>query len=67
MSSNFGKIYRKNGFFLADDIFLDCLETIKVVDKEGNRNGLEFIVLNNDAQINDQWKGVGESQTGSFM
>ena len=49
MSSNFGKIRHKNGFFLADDIFLDHLETIRVVGKEGNRNGLEFIVPNSNA------------------
>ena len=66
MSSNFKKIRRKNDSFLADDIFLDRLETIKVIGEEGNRNGLEFIVPNSDAQISDQWRGVGESHTGHF-
>ena len=61
MSSNFRKIRRKNGFFLADDIFLDRLETMKVVGEEGNRNGLEFIVFNSDVWISDHWRGIGES------
>ena len=44
MTSSFAKI-RKNGVFLAGEIRLDRLETIRVAgDEEGNVNGLNFIV-----------------------
>ena len=66
MSSNFGKIRRKNGTFLADDICLNRVETIKVASEDGAKNGLEFIVPRSDAWINDQWKEVGKSKTGHF-
>ena len=56
MSSNFGKIHRKNGVFLAYDIFLDHFESIKVAGEEGIGNGLEFTVPNSDARISDQWR-----------
>ena len=56
MASNSEKIRRKNCSFLADDIFLDWVETIKVAGDEGVRNGLEFLVPGNDARISDQWK-----------
>ena len=65
ISSNFEKIRRTNGSFLADDIFLDRLETIKVAGEEGIRNGLKFLILNSDTCISNQWKR-GESQTGHF-
>ena len=62
MMSNFRKICRKNGSFLADDILLDRLETIRVTGGEGGIvNGLEFIVPNNEARITDHWRGEGES------
>ena len=62
MTSNFGKIHRKNDSFLADDIFLDRLETIRVVDGDsGTVNGLEFIVPNSEARIIDHWRGRVES------
>ena len=48
MSSNFGKIRHRNDIFLADDIRLDCVETIKVAGDEGIRNELEFMVPGND-------------------
>ena len=32
--SNFGKIHRKDGSFLADDIRLDRAETIKVLGED---------------------------------
>ena len=51
--SNFGKIRCKNDTFLADDICLDCVETIKVAVKEGAKNGLDFIVPSNDTRISD--------------
>ena len=60
MSLNFWKIRCKNDSFLAGDIFLDHLETIKVASEEGNRNGLEFIIPSSDARITDHWRGVGE-------
>ena len=54
MMSNFGKIHRKNGSFLAGDIFLDRLETIRVVGREGGIvNGLEFIVPSSEARLTD--------------
>ena len=53
MSSNFENVRRKNGTFLADNICLDRVETIKVVGEDGARNGLEFIVPGSDAQISD--------------
>ena len=54
MMSNFGKIRRRNDFFLADDIFLDRLETIRVAGGDGGIvNGLEFIVPNSEATITD--------------
>ena len=54
MSSNFGKIRRRNDSFLAGDIFLDHLETIRVIGGEGGTvNGLEFIVSSNEARITD--------------
>ena len=56
MTSNFEKIHRENGSFLADDIFLDWVETIKVAGDEGVQNGLEFLVPGNDARISDQWR-----------
>ena len=66
MASNFGKIRCKNSSFLTDDIFLDHVETIKVVsEEEGIKNGLKFIVPGNDTWISDQWRR-GESQTGHF-
>ena len=63
--SNFGKIHRKNGSFLADDIHLDRAETIKVVGEEGTINGLQFSVPDEKAWISDQWRR-GESQTRHF-
>ena len=60
MSSNFSKI-RKNGVFLASEIPLDRFETIRAVEgKEGDRNGLAFIVPCNEAQITDHWREKGE-------
>ena len=54
MALNFGKIRCKNNSFLTDDIFLDQVETIKVVsEEEGIKNGLKFIVPGNDAWISD--------------
>ena len=54
MMLNFRKIHRRNDFFLADDIFLDRLETIRVVGGDGGTvNGLEFIVPNSEARITD--------------
>ena len=62
MMSNFGKIRRRNGSFLAGDIFLDRLETIKVVGGDGGTvNGLEFIVPNSEARITNHWWGRVES------
>ena len=52
--SNFGKIHRRNSSFLADDIHLDRVKTIKVVSDVDTINGLEFIVLDGETQINDQ-------------
>ena len=52
--SNFERIRRRDGSFLADDIHLNHVETIKVAGEGGTRNGLEFIVLGNKAQINDR-------------
>ena len=63
--SNVGRICRRDDSFLADDICLDRVETIKVVGEKGTRNGLGFIVLNNEARISDQWR-MGKSQTGHF-
>ena len=63
--SNFGRIRRKDDSFLTDDICLDRVETIRVADEGGNRNGLEFTVLGNEARISDRW-WTGESQTGHF-
>ena len=63
--SNFGKVRCRDGFFLVDGIHLDRIETIRVVGEEGFRNGLQFMVLGNEAHISDQWKS-GESQTGHF-
>ena len=54
--SNFEKIHHRNGSFLADDIRLDRVETIKVVGEEGTVNGLEFIVPGDEAWINDRWR-----------
>ena len=47
--SNFGKVNRRNGSFLEDDIHLDRAETIKVVGDGGIVNGLEYIVPNDEA------------------
>ena len=52
--SNFRKIHHRNGSFLADDIRLDRAEIIKVVGEESTVNGLEFIVLGDEAWISDQ-------------
>ena len=51
--SNFGSIRRRDVSFLADDIRLDRVETIKVACEEGTKNGLEFIVPSNEEQISD--------------
>ena len=51
--SNFGKIRRKDGSYLADDIRLDRVETIKVFGEKGTVIGLSFSVLNEEAQISD--------------
>ena len=62
MMSNFGKIRRRNDFFLANDIFLDRLETIRVAGGDGGIvNGLEFIVPNSEAKITDHWRGRVDS------
>ena len=63
--SNFGKVRRKDDFFMADGIRLDHIETIKVIGEEGIRNGLEFMVPGNEAQLSDQWR-TEESQTRHF-
>ena len=64
MSSNFSKI-RKNGVFLASEIPLDRFETIRAVEGEkGNRNGLAFLVLCDEAWITNHWRG--DSQTDHF-
>ena len=42
--SNFGKIRRKNGSFLVEDIRLDCAETIKVLGEDATVMGLSFSV-----------------------
>ena len=68
MTSNFAKV-RKNDVFLAGEIRLDRLKTIKVAgDEEGNVNGLNFTVPNLEARITDHWRGTKEplSQTGHF-
>ena len=65
--SSFGKIHRRNGSFLASDIFLDCLETIRVTGGDsGTINGLEFIVPSSEARITDHWRGRVNSQTCHF-
>ena len=65
--SSFGKIHRRNGSFLASDIFLDCLETIRVTGGDsGTINGLEFIVPSTEARITDHWRGRVNSQTCHF-
>ena len=51
--SNFGRIRCKDDSFLADDIRLDRVETIKVAGEGGNKNGLEFTVPGNEARISD--------------
>ena len=62
MISNFGKICCKNGSFLAGDIFLDHLETIRVAGGDGGTvNGLEFIVPNSEAWSTNHWWGRVES------
>ena len=53
--SNFGKIHRRNGSFLADDIGLNHVETIKAIGDVDTINGLEFIVPDDEVQISDQW------------
>ena len=46
---------------------MDRFETIRAVEgEEGDRNGLGFIVLCNEARIIDHWRGDRESQTGHF-
>ena len=61
--SNFGKIRRRNDSFLAGDIFLDLLETIRVASGDGGTvNGLEFIVPSSKARITDHWRGRGVSK-----
>ena len=68
MTSSFAKV-RKNGVFLAGEIRLDRLETIRVAgDEEGNVNGLNFTVPNPKARITDHWRGTKEplTQTGHF-
>ena len=66
MMSDFGKIRRRNGSFLAGDIFLDRLETIRVAGRDdGTVNGLEFI-LSSESRITDHWRGWVESQTSHF-
>ena len=68
MMSNFRKICRKNGSFLADDILLDRLETIRVTGGEGGIvNGLEFIVPSSEAHITDHWRGGGSLRRVTFM
>ena len=57
--SNFLRIRRKDDSFLADDIRLDRVETIKVADEGGNKNGLEFTVPGNEARISDWWRTGG--------
>ena len=47
--SNFGKIRHRNGSFLVNDIRLDRAETIKVVNDGSIVNGLEYIVLDDEA------------------
>ena len=54
--SNFEKIRRKDGSFLADDIWLDCAKTIKVVGEDDTVNGLPFSVPGEKARISDQWR-----------
>ena len=54
MMSNFEKIRRRNGSFLAGDIFLDRLETIRVVGGDGGIvNGLEFNISSSESRITD--------------
>ena len=68
MTSSFAKV-RKNDVFLAGEIRLDRLETIRIVeDEEGNVNGLNFTVPNPEARNTDHWRGTKEplSQTGHF-
>ena len=52
--SNFGNIHRKDGSFLADDIRLDCAETIKVFGEDDTVMGLLFLVPDEKARISDQ-------------
>ena len=68
MTSSFAKV-RKNGVFLAGEIRLDRLETIRVAgDEKENVNRLNFIVSDREARITDHWRGTKEplSQTGHF-
>ena len=68
MMSNFGKIHRRNGSFLVGDIFLDRLETIRVVGGEGGTvNGLEFIVSSSEARITDHIREEGSLRWVTFM
>ena len=68
MMSNFGKIRHRNGSFLVDYIFLEHLETIKVVGGEGGIvNGLEFIVYSSEAHITDHWMGGESLRRVTFM
>ena len=53
-------------FFLADDIHLDRVNTIKVVGNGDTINGLEFIVPDNEAWISDRWRR-GSHKLGIFM
>ena len=64
--SNFRKIRHKNGSFLANDIRLVCVETIKFVGDGGTINGLEFIVPDDEAHISDRWRR-GNHKLGIFM
>ena len=51
--SNFGKIHHKNGSYLADDIRLNCAETIKVFGEDGTMLGLLFSFPSKEARISD--------------
>ena len=64
--SNFGKIHRRNGSFLADDIRLGRVETIKVVDEKSTINGLEFIVPSDEVGLVID-RGGESRRLGIFM
>ena len=51
--SGFDRICRRDGSFFADDICLDCEESMKEFGANGTLMGLEFLVPGGEARIND--------------